>query len=133
MTLSSCVQIQTEEDIVHARHIGREHAKELGFSSVEQSRIASTISELARNIVLYAKEGEICIEALEHEGKKGLAISAKDAGPGIDDLRLVMEEGYSTSGGLGSGLSGVKRIVDEFTIRSEVGNGTIIETKKWLA
>ena len=132
MSTQSYVKILNEWDIVAARQVGRNVAKELGFGTVDQARITTTISELARNIYLYAGQGEICIEKLWDDGRTGLRIIAEDKGPGISDIRKVMEDGYTTSGGLGAGLPGVKRLMDEFDIDSEVGVGTKITTTKWI-
>ncbi len=132
MSTQSYVKILNEWDIVAARQVGRNVAKELGFGTVDQARITTTISELARNIYLYAGQGEICIEKLWDNGRTGLRIIAEDKGPGISDIRKVMEDGYTTSGGLGAGLPGVKRLMDEFDIDSEVGVGTKITTTKWI-
>jgi serine/threonine-protein kinase RsbT len=127
----SCVKIISEWDIVAARQLGRDIAKAMGYSTVDQARIATAISELARNIYLYAENGTICIEQLDIPSQ-GLKIMATDVGPGISDIRKVMEDGYTTSGGLGAGLPGVKRLMDDFTIDSEVGKGTEIISVKWL-
>ncbi|KSU58096.1 serine/threonine protein kinase [[Bacillus] enclensis] len=132
MDSQSCVKITNEWDIVAARQLGRNVAKELGFGTVDQARITTAISELARNIYLYAGHGQICIEKLFDGGKKGVRIIALDDGPGINDLRKVMEDGYSTSGGLGAGLPGVKRLMDEFNVESVPGEGTDIRATKWL-
>lgn len=132
MSIQSCVTIINEWDIVAARQIGRNVAKELGFGTVDQARITTAISELARNIYLYAGKGQICIDKLNDAGKAGLRIHAADNGPGISDIRQVMEDGFSTSGGLGAGLPGVKRLVDDFHIESETGSGTQIKATKWL-
>ncbi|MGM7724401.1 anti-sigma regulatory factor [Metabacillus sp. Hm71] len=132
MENQSCVKIVTEWDIVAARQLGRNVAKELGFGTVDQARITTAISELARNIYLYAGQGEMRIERIHDLGKKGLKIIAIDKGPGIPDIRKVMEDGFSTSGGLGAGLPGVKRLMDEFDITSSVGEGTNIQAVKWL-
>jgi serine/threonine-protein kinase RsbT len=132
MENQSCVKIVTEWDIVAARQLGRNVAKELGFGTVDQARITTAISELARNIYLYAGQGEMQIERTYDRGKKGLKITAIDNGPGIPDIRKVMEDGFSTSGGLGAGLPGVKRLMDEFDITSSVGDGTNIQAVKWL-
>lgn len=121
-----------EWDIVAARQMGREIAKSLGFGTVDQARITTAISELARNIYLYAGEGEIYFEVLESLDHKGISIVAQDNGPGIKDISQVMEDGFSTSGGLGAGLPGVRRLMDEFDIESEVGKGTRIITAKWV-
>lgn len=123
--------IQTEADIVNARHIGRNLSKQLGFGTIMQSRIATAISELARNIFLYAGEGSITIVQVERDGRKGLRILAEDAGPGIPDIRKAMEDGFSTSGGLGAGLPGVKRMMDDFSLESSPGKGTRVVIVKW--
>ncbi|KMY52808.1 MULTISPECIES: anti-sigma regulatory factor [Bacillaceae] len=130
--MDSCVKITNEWDIVAARQLGRNVAKDLGFGTVDQARITTAISELARNIYLYAGQGQVCIEKTEAAGKVGLIIISEDQGPGIQDLRKAMEDGFSTSGGLGAGLPGVKRLVDEFTIDSTPGEGTLIRAIKWL-
>ncbi|WP_121610240.1 anti-sigma regulatory factor [Mesobacillus foraminis] len=132
MSIQSCVTIINEWDIVAARQLGRNVAKELGFGTVDQARITTAISELARNIYLYAGKGQICIDKLYEDGKEGLRINAADNGPGISDIRQVMEDGFSTSGGLGAGLPGVKRLMDQFEIESSPGNGTQIKATKWL-
>ncbi|MDL4839057.1 anti-sigma regulatory factor [Aquibacillus rhizosphaerae] len=132
MNLRSSVKIQQEWDIVGARQIGRDRAKALGFGTVDQARIATAISELARNIYLYAKNGKIVFETIDDLQHKGIRILAIDCGPGIDDISQVMEDGYSTSGGLGAGLPGVKRLMDQFEINSEPGKGTEIRTVKWV-
>lgn len=132
MEFQSSVKIVTEWDIVAARQLGRNVSKELGFGTVDQARITTAISELARNIYLYAGKGQIYIEKLNRGGKNGLLVVAIDEGPGIPDVRKVMEDGYSTSGGLGAGLPGVKRLMDEFDIETNVGEGTEIKAVKWL-
>lgn len=132
MSEKSSVEIVTEWDIVAVRQLGRNEAKEIGFGTVDQARITTAISELARNIYLYAKLGEIEIERLQDGERKGIAIVAKDQGPGIQDIRQVMEDGYSTSGCLGAGLPGVKRLMDTIHVDSVVGRGTIIRAEKWL-
>ncbi|UTI43711.1 anti-sigma regulatory factor [Niallia sp. RD1] len=128
----SCLKIVNEWDIVAARQLGRNIAKELGFGTVDQARITTAISELARNIYLYAGQGQICIEKLFENGKSGLKLIAIDSGPGIKDIRQVMQDGFSTSGGLGAGLPGVKRLMDEFDIKTSIGEGTEIQAVKWL-
>ena len=132
MDFQSCVNIQKEWDIVGARQIGRDFARKIGFGTVDQARIATAISELARNIYLYAGTGKICFETIEEIDHKGIAIIAMDNGPGIREISKVMEDGYTTSGGLGAGLPGVKRLMDEFDIISEVGKGTEIKAIKWV-
>lgn len=132
MDFQSCVNIKKEWDIVGARQLGRDIARKIGFGTVDQARIATAISELARNIYLYAGTGKICFETIEEMNHKGITILAIDSGPGIKELSLVMEDGYTTSGGLGAGLPGVKRLMDEFDIQSEEGKGTEIKVIKWL-
>jgi serine/threonine-protein kinase RsbT len=132
MNVQSCVEVVNEWDIVNARQMGREMAKEQGFGSVDQARITTAISELARNIYLYAERGKICIDPIGEFDKKGLRITATDQGPGIRDIRKVMEDGYTTSGGLGAGLPGVKRLMDDFSINSTLDVGTEIWATKWL-
>ncbi|MBM7694111.1 serine/threonine-protein kinase RsbT [Peribacillus deserti] len=126
------VHIQHELDIVQARQKGREISKKIAFGTVDQVRITTAISELARNIYLYAGSGDISIEEIHDGNKKGIKISAVDQGPGIADIRKVLEDGYSTSGGLGAGVPGVKRLMDDFSIDSAVGKGTAITAVKWL-
>ncbi|MRH43621.1 ATP-binding protein [Aquibacillus halophilus] len=132
MDFQSCVKIQKEWDIVGARQMGREYAKEIGFGTVDQARIATAISELARNIYLYAGKGKVCFETIDEINHKGLCVVALDDGPGIQDISQVMEDGFSTSGGLGAGLPGVRRLMDQFDIISQPGKGTEIRTVKWV-
>nr|WP_093132520.1 anti-sigma regulatory factor [Salinibacillus kushneri] len=128
----SCIPIQKEWDIVAARQQGRDFSKQIGFGAVDQARIATAISELARNIYLYAQKGAICFEYIEDMEHKGIKIIASDEGPGISDISRVMEDGYTTSGGLGAGLPGIKRLMDHFDIYSEEGKGTEVTIQKWL-
>ncbi|SDK31242.1 anti-sigma regulatory factor [Sediminibacillus albus] len=132
MEFQSCVNINKEWDIVGARQIGRDFARKIGFGTVDQARIATAISELARNIYLYAGTGKICFETIEEIDHKGICIIAIDNGPGIAEISKVMEDGYSTSGGLGAGLPGVKRLMDDFDIVSEQEKGTEIRAVKWV-
>jgi serine/threonine-protein kinase RsbT len=131
MENESYVKIMSEWDIVAARQLGRNVAKELEFGTVDQARITTAISELARNIYLYAGQGEIRIERIMGREKRGIKVIAADNGPGIQDIKKVMEDGFSTSGGLGAGLPGVKRLMDEFDITSSLEEGTMIKTVKW--
>ncbi|ELK48667.1 anti-sigma regulatory factor [Halobacillus sp. ACCC02827] len=132
MDFQSCVNIKKEWDIVGARQLGRDISRKIGFGTVDQARIATAISELARNIYLYAGTGKVCFEVMEDMNKKGIRIVAMDSGPGIKDISQVMEDGFTTSGGLGAGLPGVKRLMDDFDIVSEEGEGTEIRVVKWL-
>jgi serine/threonine-protein kinase RsbT len=125
------VSIQSDTDIVTARQRGRMLATQLGFTSGDATIVATAISELARNIVLYAKRGEVTVTPVEGRESWGLTITARDEGEGIMDIRQAMQDGYSTSGRLGVGLPGVKRLMDEFEIVSEAGKGTTVVVKKW--
>lgn len=125
------VSIKSDEDILSARQEGRELGVRLGFGSSELAMIATAISELARNLLLYAKNGNIICWTIEREPKKGIVIQATDEGPGIPNVEAVLKDGYSTSGGLGLGLPGVRRMMDEFAIVSHKGRGTTVTTIKW--
>jgi serine/threonine-protein kinase RsbT len=124
--------IRSDLDIVSARVEGRDMAKALGFGTIDQARIATAISELARNVVLYASEGTVSIRPAERGARKGIEVVCEDHGPGIENVGLVMQDGYSTSRGLGMGLPGAKRLMDDFEIDSRVGVGTRIVVRKWL-
>lgn len=123
--------INSDQDIVVARQKGRALATELGFSSGDATLIATAISELARNIVSYARRGEIALRLVNGLNRQGIAIVASDDGPGIHDIRQALRDGFSTSGSLGMGLPGVRRLMDEFEITSKPGRGTIVAVKKW--
>jgi serine/threonine-protein kinase RsbT len=127
------VSIRGVEDIVEARQKGRALAQELGFSMTQSTLVATAISELARNIVLYAnKQGEITLSRVSSDNRVGLIITATDNGPGIANIQHALMSGYSSSGGLGLGLPGVRQMVDEFDIRSRVGEGTQVTALMWL-
>ena len=106
-------------------------ASQLGFTSTDLTLIATAISELARNIILYAQKGEIVVKIAEEGARRGIGVIARDNGPGIPDVERALREGFSTSRSFGMGLPGVRRLVDEFKITSEVGSGTIVNVKKW--
>jgi serine/threonine-protein kinase RsbT len=125
------IRIDSDLDIVTARQRGRALAQQVGFSSIDLTFIATAISELTRNILLYAKHGELTLGIDENGGKGGLVVVARDKGPGIPDVARAVEVGFSTSGSLGLGLPGVKRLMDEFEIDSKVGRGTTVTVKKW--
>ena len=127
-----CVAIKSDRDIITAREKGKELAARLGFSSTDLTLIATAISELARNIVLYAKSGEVVLSVVRQGEKKGLGVVAHDEGRGIPDLQRALQDGYSTSHSLGLGLPGVRRLMDEFELSSELGRGTTVSVKKWL-
>lgn len=125
------VAINSDQDIVSARQKGRVVANELGFSSGDATLIATAISELARNIVSYARKGQITIRQVNGLNRRGIAVIADDEGPGIADIRQALRDGFSTSGSLGLGLPGVRRLMDEFEITSQLGKGTTVAVKKW--
>lgn len=126
------VAIRSDADIVLARQQGRALAATVGFTATDATLIATAISELARNIVLYAGQGEVIMRGVETVQARGLLICARDNGPGIRSIDDVLRDGYSTSGGLGLGLPGVRRLMDEFTIESELQRGTVVTVRKWL-
>lgn len=127
------VVIKIDSDIVIARQQTRELAKKINFSSSELAGIAAAISELARNIVTYAKKGKVSAAIIHESGREGISITVEDTGPGIPDVNLALQDGYSTSNSLGLGLPGVKRLMDHFEIQSNPGEGTIIKIKKWAS
>jgi serine/threonine-protein kinase RsbT len=126
-----CVPVASVNDIVTARLQGRALAQELGFSPGEATLVATAISELARNIVQYAGSGDIVVRSTVNGTRRGIVVVARDRGPGIADLKLAVRSGYSTSGGLGLGLPGVRRIVDDFQIVSNRQDGTTVTVTKW--
>ena len=127
------ILINESEDIILARQYAREMAIKLGFGLADQARVTAAVSELSRNVYLYARTGRVLIRALSEGNKEGIEIITEDKGPGIPDIELAMQDGYSTSQGLGHGLPGVKRLMDEFEIKSEVLKGTIVTVRKWLS
>jgi serine/threonine-protein kinase RsbT len=124
--------IDSQTDIVAARENGRELAEWCGFHDADRAIVSTAISELARNIIHYATRGEIVLRLLDDGGKRGVEVLAADAGPGIPDVALAMQDGFSTSGSLGLGLPGVRRLMDEFEISSEFGRGTTVTARKWM-
>jgi serine/threonine-protein kinase RsbT len=131
VSISSCVAIRADVDIITARQRGRDLGMELGFPKTDLALIATAISELARNILTYADQGEIEVAVEESTGRRGLVIVARDEGPGIADISLALQDGYSTSRSLGIGLPGVRRLMDEFEVTSEAGTGTVVRAVKW--
>ena len=125
------VAIRSDTDIVMVRQQARVLAKELGFSASDLTLIATALSELARNIVDYAGQGEIILSLINQGGHRGLVIIARDNGLGITDIERAMQDGYSTGKGLGMGLPGTRRLMDEFEISSGVGQGTTVKVTKW--
>jgi serine/threonine-protein kinase RsbT len=125
------VSIGSDSDLVVARQKGRELAGQLGFSGTDATLIATAISELARNILTYAGAGEITLSRAFENGRDGIVVVARDEGPGIVDIDAATNEGFTTGRGLGMGLPGTRRLMDEFQIHSEVGKGTRVVIKKW--
>jgi len=123
--------IRSDADIVVARQKGRALATNLGFSSTDATLIATAISELARNIVSYARSGKMVLKEIMRGSTRGIMVVALDEGPGIRNISQAMQDGFSTSGSLGMGLPGVKRLADEFEIASKLGQGTSVTFKKW--
>lgn len=128
--LDKC-QIQTELDIVKARQTVRLYAKEAGMGIVDQTRITTAVSELFRNMYMYANGGEVLIEKGLIDDKPTLIITSIDKGPGIEDIDLVMTDGYTSGQGMGYGLPGAKRLVDRFEIYSVPNSGTTVRVMKW--
>ena len=125
-------QIESENDIVMARKVVRNAATALGFGITDVTRIVTAASELTRNIYHYAKSGVVHWRALNQGAKVGLELTFEDRGPGIPDIDKAMKVGFSTGNGLGLGLPGAKRLMDEMTIESTVGKGTTVIVRKWL-
>ena len=123
--------VRSETDVVAVRQIVRKWAAELGFSLVDQTKIVTAASELARNTLIHGGGGTASLEALAEGIRKGLRLIFADQGPGIPDLDLALRDGYTTGGGLGLGLSGSKRLMTEFEIVSQVGVGTRVTVTKW--
>lgn len=125
------IPIQTDADVVTARKQGRELAAQAGFSATELTIIATAISEIARNIVMFAERGEVLVSLVGEHGRQGVTVVARDAGPGIPDLKQALRDGYSGYGGMGLGLPGSRRLMDEFEIISEADEGTTVTMTKW--
>ena len=130
--LTEIVEIKNEADIIRARVRAKAVAEALGFNYMDQTRIATAVSELARNAYHYAGEGIMTMKPMNRQGRKGIEIIVEDHGPGIENLELALKGGHSTAGGLGMGLSGSKRLMDEFDIRTKSSEGTSITVRKWL-
>lgn len=126
------VPVHSETDVILARQAGRALAQSLGFSPVDQARITTAISELARNIVIYGVRGRVSLRVVTNsQGARGVEVVFDDEGPGIADIPRAMEQGFSSGRGLGAGLPGSQRLMDEFEIRSTPGQGLHIVTRKW--
>jgi serine/threonine-protein kinase RsbT len=123
--------LKSDEHVVLVRQTVRQRAVELGFRLVDQTKIVTAASEIARNTIIYGGGGDCTIETLSNEVRRGLKLVFEDKGPGIADIDQAMKDGFTTGGGLGLGLSGTKRLVNEFSIESKVGEGTRISFTKW--
>jgi serine/threonine-protein kinase RsbT len=125
------VEIRQESDILTARKVARTIATRLKFSEIDLILLATAISEIARNILTYATRGDMSFEEVQEPSRRGLIVTARDSGPGIPDIERAMQDGFSSGKGLGLGLPGARRLMDEFSIQSTVGAGTTIVMKKW--
>jgi RNA polymerase sigma factor (sigma-70 family) len=125
------IPIEGDPDIVHARQAAREMAQRVGFTGADPTLLATAVSEVSRNIVRFAGRGSVTIELLE-EPRSGIRVVARDAGPGIRDVDQALEDGFSTYGGLGLGLPGTRRLMDQFSVVTEQGRGTTVSMTKWL-
>lgn len=125
------ILLRTSEDIVLVRQAVRSRAVELGFSLVDQTKMVTAASEIARNTVIYGGGGWAEIETIQQNGRKGVRVVFEDQGPGIANIDLALQDGYTTGGGLGLGLGGAKRLVTDFEIRSMPGAGTRVTLSRW--
>ncbi|HEU4685356.1 MAG TPA: anti-sigma regulatory factor [Nitrospira sp.] len=123
--------LRSVDDIIKARHLVRDCAVSQGLSLVDQTKLVTAASELARNALVHGGGGEMQLQALNDDVRKGIRIVFTDHGPGIADIRKAMKDGFSTSGGLGLGLGGARRLVDDFEIRSAPGQGTTVTIARW--
>ncbi|MBD1849289.1 anti-sigma regulatory factor [Leptolyngbya sp. FACHB-711] len=123
--------IQSSADVVLVRQAVRRFAIEVGFSLVDQTKIVTAASELARNTLDYGRGGTVTLEMLQDGGRRGLRLTFEDQGPGIPDIEMALRDGFTTGGGLGMGLGGAKRLANEFEIESVVGEGTRIIIVRW--
>lgn len=128
---SANLSVRTSEDILHARRMVRTWAAEEGFSLVDQTKLITAASELARNTLVHGGGGEVSMEVLNDSARLGLRLTFQDRGPGIPDLNLAMKDGYTTVGGLGLGLGGAKRLSNEFDIATKPGEGTRVSITRW--
>jgi serine/threonine-protein kinase RsbT len=126
------VEVVKSDDIVAARQAGHQLARGLGFTLTDVTMIATAISEIARNITSYAGSGEIRVGVESRHGRRALFVRAEDEGPGIADIDRALEDGYSTGSGLGLGLPGARRLMDDMVVNSKPGQGTVIEMWKWI-
>ena len=125
------LSLRTEDEVVRVRQVAREWAITLGFGLVDQTKIVTAASELARNTVIYGGGGQVRLQALNDGPRRGLRLTFEDKGPGIADLQLALKDGFSSGTGLGLGLGGAKRLMSEFEIESAPGQGTRVAVTRW--
>jgi serine/threonine-protein kinase RsbT len=124
-------ELKTEDDLVHARAAIKLHSTDLGFSKINQTKIVTAASELGRNVLEHGLGGSVKIEKISSAGRNGLRLVFEDRGPGIEDMELALTDGYTSKHGLGLGLTGSKRLMDDFRIDSHPGEGTTVWVTKW--
>jgi serine/threonine-protein kinase RsbT len=128
----SVIPIESDADVVTARQRARQMAGELDLTTTDQTLLATAISEVARNITTYATRGEVVLSVVRDDnGRRGIQVIARDQGPGIEDLELALQDGYTSGGGLGLGLPGARRLVDDFSIETAPGQGTKVTLVMW--
>ena len=125
------ISIESDADVVTARQRARALAVGLDMPTTDQTLLATAISEIARNITAYAVRGEVLLDVVQDGGRRGVRVVARDDGPGIEDLEKALTDGYTTGGGLGLGLPGARRLVDDFDIQTAPGQGTRVTLVKW--
>lgn len=123
--------VRTDVDVVKVRQVVREWAVQTGFTLIEQTKVVTAASELARNVLQHGKGGEVRLETLNSDQRRGLRLTFSDQGPGMADVEQAMQDGYSSAGGLGLGLGGARRLSSEFEIQSEPGRGTTVVITRW--
>ena len=130
-TKSEIAEVNTSADVVSVRHLVRRWAVELGFTIVEQTKIVTAASELARNTIVHGGGGTCELEILQSENRRGLRLTFVDQGPGIADIEQALKDGFTSGNGLGLGLGGARRLSNEFEIRSQPGAGTLVQIVRW--
>ena len=128
---SETILLRSSDDVIRVRQLTREWTIQAGFSLVDQTKLITAASELARNTVDYGGGGKVLLEALNDTNRRGLQLTFIDEGPGIADIELALKDGYTTGGGLGLGLGGAKRLVNDFEIASRPGEGTRVRIARW--
>jgi len=127
------IKIRNNFDVAEATLAAQRLAELAGFTRSQQFMVSTAVSELARNIFVHAKTGEVTIRIVEEDSRKGIEVVAEDRGPGIADVEAALKDGFSTSGGLGLGLPGARRLMDELEIETKLGEGTRVTARKWVA